>query len=489
MRRRGRGVSVAVALGVAATLPTGGPAAAASFVNATTIAVPPPQGSSESAGEPYPSTIAVSGLSGSVTDVNVTLCGLSATFPSDLDLVVKAPNGTTALVMSDVGGTGEEPQLDPHGDVPVSNLTVTIDDEAPGPLPADGPLTSGTFRPWDDDVGEFDTPTGADADTFLTPPLPIPQPNPADRLGVFRPSTGTWFFRSDSNNVELSAFDGVEPNGTWSLFVGDDVAASVEDGELQAPVLACGWSIDISAGGSGVPPGNGTIIQWGTAGDIPVPGDYDGNGSLEVAVFRPSNGYWFIQGGGALAFGADGDIPVPGDYDGNGSTDIAVYRPSNSVWFVRGGPTIPFGTAGDLPVPGDYDNDDDVDIAVFRPSNGVWFINGPLNDAFTPTVVAWGTTGDIPVSGDFDRNGRDNVAVFRPSTGIWFVQGTANFAYGASGDVPVPYDINNDAYTDAVVFRPSTGVWFSLVGPAVAFGTSGDIPVPAPPAVKELFFP
>ncbi|MDQ4133892.1 MAG: hypothetical protein M3179_11980, partial [Actinomycetota bacterium] len=86
-------------------------------------------------------------------------------------------------------------------------------------------------------------------------------------------------------------------------------------------------------------------------GDIPVPGDYHGDGDDDIAVFRPANGVWFIQGGLTVAWGASGDIPVPGDYDGDGDIDVAVFRPSIGHWFVSGGPTSAFGTAGDVPLP------------------------------------------------------------------------------------------------------------------------------------------
>jgi hypothetical protein len=158
--------------------------------------------------------------------------------------------------------------------------------------------------------------------------------------------------------------------------------------------------------------------------------DFDGNGTADVSVFRPSNGYWYVRGGSYVKWGVAGDIPVPGDYDGDGTTEIAVFRPSNGYWYVKGGSYVKWGVAGDIPVPGDYDGNGTTEIAVFRPSNGYWYVRGG-------SYVKWGVAGDIPVPGDYDGDGTTEIAVFRPSNGYWYVRGGSYVKWGVAGDIPL----------------------------------------------------
>lgn len=105
-----------------------------------------------------------------------------------------------------------------------------------------------------------------------------------------------------------------------------------------------------------------TGLQWGLAGDMLVPADYNGDGFAEVAVWRPSDRTWYIHNPDGppqiVQFGLAGDVPVPADYDGDGKAEIAVWRPSDRTWYVRkpdgGFQALQFGATGDVPVPAPY---------------------------------------------------------------------------------------------------------------------------------------
>ncbi|REK46149.1 MAG: hypothetical protein DWQ47_00005, partial [Acidobacteria bacterium] len=56
-------------------------------------------------------------------------------------------------------------------------------------------------------------------------------------------------------------------------------------------------------------------FPWGANGDVPSPGDFDGDGRFDPAVWRPSDRTWYIFGSTngfqAVLFGANGDVPLP----------------------------------------------------------------------------------------------------------------------------------------------------------------------------------
>src|SRR5690606_16690292 len=159
--------------------------------------------------------------------------------------------------------------------------------------------------------------------------------------------------------------------------------------------------------------GSMATMQVGIAGDIPVVGDFDGDGKGELAIFRPSTGDWWYAASGsgnaqrATHFGANGDIPAPADFDGDGKTDMAIFRPSTGVWYVLKSSDysaliVPFGLSTDKVVPADYDGDGKADIAVFRPSTGIWYV---LRSTEGFLGLQWGTATDIPAANSFITQG------------------------------------------------------------------------------------
>jgi hypothetical protein len=180
---------------------------AASFSNPAAISLNEPAAPlPPTAGSPYPSTILVSGESGTISKVVVRLHNINHNRADDMDILLVGPTGAKFVILSDAGGTA----------VPVVNATVTFDDTAATQIPDLGPLGSGTFRP----------------SAYIPSPDVFPAPAPSGPHNSAAPEGFATF---------ASVFNGIDPNGTWSLYVVDDIA---NGGQIAN--IAGGWDLEIT---------------------------------------------------------------------------------------------------------------------------------------------------------------------------------------------------------------------------------------------------
>jgi hypothetical protein len=159
----------------------------------------------------------------------------------------------------------------------------------------------------------------------------------------------------------------------------------------------------ILMGKPGSSPQTGTLsgfIPGGHGGDIPVVGDWNGDGTAKIGVFR--KGIWLLDSDGshqlieskAVGWGEPGDIPVVGDWNGDGRTKIGVFR------------------------------------------GGTWYLDLDGSHRLTPPkIFTWGRPGDVPLVGDWNHNRKTKIGVYQ--SGTWLLDSTGTHQVG-SGDPFTP---------------------------------------------------
>lgn len=176
----------------------------------------------------------------------------------------------------------------------------------------------------------------------------------------------------------------------------------------------------------------------------------------------------------SFIFGRPGDIPLSGDWDGDGDETIGLYRQSDGFVYLKNSNSAGwadhsfyFGRSGDVPIVGDFNGDGKDTVSVYRPSTGKFYIKNSLKEGWADFEFVFGRPGDKPFVGDFDGNGRDSIGLHRESTGLVYYRNhlssgwaDAEFVYGRPGDILVAGDWNGDGVDTVGVYRPSTGMFF-----------------------------
>ncbi len=182
------------------------------------------------------------------------------------------------------------------------------------------------------------------------------------------------------------------------------------------------------------------VGPFGAMGDVPVVGHWCACGLFgpvggdKPAVYRPSTNTFFDRCTNESSstvfsspFGTTNDLPVAGDWNGNGFSSIGVYRPSTNTFFLSNdfstvAIVTPLGAPGDLPVVRDFFGGSL--IGVYRPSTNTFFLSNRNTPPMTITVIPFGAPGDIPLIGDWTGSGILKVGVYRPSTNTFFLKTT-----------------------------------------------------------------
>jgi hypothetical protein len=184
-----------------------------SYCNTGSITLNNPASTTADA-SPYPSHVFISGLSGTLSHLTVSLDNATYSHSQDIDALLVGPTGEKFILVAAAG---------PNSSGAISNVTLTLDDNAATTISATAPWGSPNSTVTSKPVNY-----GGVNETWNSPAPGPPYDNPG-------PSGG-------GTATLGTAFDGSNPNGTWSLYI---VTTAAGDG---TGAVAGGWCANVTAG-------------------------------------------------------------------------------------------------------------------------------------------------------------------------------------------------------------------------------------------------
>jgi len=254
------------------------------------------------------------------------------------------------------------------------------------------------------------------------------------------------------------------------------------------------WLLDTDGNRQWDDPPDQAFAYGGIAGDIPITGDWTGDGHTKAGIYRAKNGDFILDSNGNEVFDAGdavykflqnvggpqpGDVPVVGDWNGSGTSKIGIvrdgflwlldlngdgiYEPGTDLQYVFG------GAPGDIPVVGDWTGTGTTKIGVLR-DGFLWLLDANGNGTWDGTAggdyaFAFGAPGDVPVVGDWTGDGVSKVGMYRDGF-LWVLDSDDPAITNATGQAPLIVFAFGGVAGDV----PIVGKWFAPPASITATG-------------------
>ncbi|MEA3510446.1 MAG: hypothetical protein U9R51_03320, partial [Actinomycetota bacterium] len=193
-----------------------------------------------------------------------------------------------------------------------------------------------------------------------------------------------------------------------------------------------------------------------------------------IGAFDPETATWHLRTRGGdptvFVFGTAGSIPLVGDWDGDGIETIGTYEPSTATVALRNannaGPAdiiYSLGVPGDSPIAGDFDGDGLDSVSVYRPTDGFVRIYNRIGEGIADPIATYAPAGagGSWAAGDFNGDGIDTIASHAPKTGAVTIGTsagamTSEFIFDSEGDRYFTGDWTGDGVDTPGLFDSTT---------------------------------